>query len=123
MVGTLVYLACDEEAKTKLRAEETEKRLNLKGGSEDDDRDKMIDGIIVAIAHETSSERMREVNLVSEIHSCHFGANEATAVYANRFEVIVAKYIHQKNVGRDEYDQQWALVRPAYRRRGRRSVI
>jgi len=42
-MGLLIYLACDDEAKAKLRAEETEHHLNLKGMEGDADRFKLIE--------------------------------------------------------------------------------
>lgn len=42
MVGILVYLAYDEEANEKIRAEETEKMLNLREGSGDGGRDERV---------------------------------------------------------------------------------
>lgn len=34
-MGLIIYLACDDEAKSKLRAEETENRFSLEGKDED----------------------------------------------------------------------------------------
>lgn len=53
MIALIVYLGCDDEAKAKLRAEETEDHLQLKGNTGDPDRTQLIHKIIETIAHET----------------------------------------------------------------------
>lgn len=111
MMGLIIYLACDDEAKAKLRAEETEKRMNLKGDVSDPNRSKLLEKILETIAHETASERIqREVALLNDIHQCKREKNEDPGMYANKFEARIAKYVHQKNTRSPSDDQQWALL-------------
>lgn len=71
MMGLIVYLACDDEIKAKLLGEETEKRLNLKGDSDDLERVDIIKKIVTTISHEYSSERIqRETKFLNYIHQC-----------------------------------------------------
>lgn len=111
MMGLIIYLACDDEAKAKLRAEETENRLILKGSSDDPNRVALIEKLLTAIAYETPSERIqREVAMLTDIHGCKRDEYEDTESYANKFEALVAKYVHQKNRRSPSDDQQWALL-------------
>lgn len=110
MMGIIVYLACDDESKAKLRTIDTEKRLLLIGEDTDPVRTELICSIISTIAQETPSEKIqREMNFLNDIHQCKRGANETTESYANKFEAKVAKYVHQKNVRNTTDDQQRAL--------------
>lgn len=70
MMGLIIYLACDDEAKAKLRAEAMEKRLQLKGDDTDPDRATLVQKIISTIAQETPSEKIqREMKLVERYTS------------------------------------------------------
>lgn len=62
MMGLIVYLSNDDEAKSKLCGEETEKRLHLKGEDSDPERVELIKKIISTIVRETSLKKIqREV--------------------------------------------------------------
>lgn len=111
IMGLIAYLACDEEAKDKLRAEEAEKSIKLRGDETDPDRTALIDKSISTIAHETPSQKIqREANLLSEIHQCCRNNDETTESYANRLEAKVANYIHQRNARYATDDRQWVLL-------------
>lgn len=71
MMGHIVFRTCDYKYKAKLRSDETEGRMNLKGMIDDPDRTTLLQKIIENNAHETASERIqREVRLLSDIHQC-----------------------------------------------------
>lgn len=66
---SIIYRACDEAAKSKVRAEETENRLRIKGSEDDPRRTKLIEKILHTIAHESPSEKgQREVRFRNEMH-------------------------------------------------------
>lgn len=111
MIGLIVYMSCDAEAKAKLRAAETEGLLKLKGDANDPDRKKLITQILNTIAAESASEKIqREVSLLNDIHQCTRQTNETPETYANRFDAKVATYVHQKSDKNSSSDQQWALL-------------
>lgn len=110
-LGLIVYLSCDDGAKSKLRAAETEGKLKLSGMDNDADRKALIEAIINTIARETPNEKIqREVTLLTDIHKCRRSPKETAEAYACRFESNVAKYVHQKSVRSARDDQQWALL-------------
>lgn len=62
-------MECDDEAKSKLMAEEREDRIMLRGNDDDPQIFRLIQEFIRAIAHETPSEKIqREVTVISKIH-------------------------------------------------------
>lgn len=92
-----------------MRAEETEKRLLLKGCTTDPDQTQLIAKVMNTIAHETPSEKIqREVNILNDIHQCKSGSNETTESYANKLEV--EKYVHHTNKITTTDDQKSAML-------------
>lgn len=95
IMGLIVYLPCDHEAKAKLRAEETEERLTLKGNVGDPECPELFSEITETLAQERSSEKIhRDVNLLNEIQQCRCIVQETKESYANKFEAKVPKYVH-----------------------------
>lgn len=59
-MGLRIYIACDEEEKAEVHAEETENRTILKGSGDDPQRIELVKQIIMGTVHETPSETYRE---------------------------------------------------------------
>lgn len=62
----IVYMECDKEANGRLRAEETEDRIYVKGNAEDPQQHKLIQGTLREITHETPSLKVhREITILN----------------------------------------------------------
>lgn len=59
-MALIIYLACDDEAKEKLGAEESEGSLTLKGTDRNTQRYQFIPEIIKKISYETPTEKCNE---------------------------------------------------------------
>lgn len=64
----LVYITFEDETKDKVRDEETENRLTIKGKADDPKRHEFIMEIFRKLACETLSEKVqRKVSIINEI--------------------------------------------------------
>lgn len=59
-MGLVLYLACDDEDKAALRAEDAEKRFVLKGTDEGPQRFQLMEQIIRKITHDMPLEKYNE---------------------------------------------------------------
>lgn len=110
-MGLILYLACDDEAKPKIRAKEAQKLLYLKGDKSDRLRSDLILRLVETISYETPHEKVQmEVNLLNNIHQCKRCVSDQTEAYANRFQRKVAQYVHQRNGSTSDDDQKWVLL-------------
>lgn len=110
-IGLIIYMTCNNEAKAKLRAEETEKRLNLRGDEDGPQRFRLIEQIINAIAYEPATENIqREVNMLNDIQQCGRENKEPMEVYTNKFDANLSRYIDQKKTRTPTEDQKWELL-------------
>lgn len=113
MLGLIVYLACDDRAKARLRAEETEKRMTFKGNVTGADGQLFVDQGISFMGHCTLSESSwREIKLFGNSHQCKRDPKKMAEAYEKRFEACVARYVHKKMVDSVHDDQQKVLILP-----------
>lgn len=96
-VGLIVYLGSEDEAKAKIRDEETENLLTIRGSEDDPERFALVRQIFQTITHETSIEKkQREIEMINDINQCQGSMNVHMITYVNKREAKLARYMHQK---------------------------
>lgn len=107
----MIFLAFDDIAQNLLSQAESTGRLCLAGEEDDPIRENIVNGIINVIARDSPAEKInRELGLLTDVHTCVRGAGEEAAVYANRFNGAVARYVNHTNSMDGNTSHQFAAM-------------
>lgn len=91
--GFLIFAACDGLAQGMIRQAERSGRLFMEKIDYTERYKTMVEKVISFIEKDTPTEFVfREVDMLTEIHSCVKKPHETTAKFANRFNETVARY-------------------------------
>lgn len=94
-----------------IRKAENSEFLALEGSKNDLVRVKLVEGIIEVIAKESEVDKLRrEVELLSEIHSCSRYDSEKPSKYVVRISSALERYINQTGIIDPKVSRQLATL-------------
>lgn len=107
----MIFLACDEIAQNLLSPAEKAGQVKLSGDADDTDRSKMVEDVILIIAKDNPTEKVRqELDLLTTVQTCVRKGDERPAEVVNRFKGAISRYVNH-TAGIDEStSRQFAVM-------------